>query len=36
MKDLIILFKIIVFSVAVVGVVNALAIATKKHKNKGE
>ena len=36
MKDLIILFKIIVFSVAVVGVVDALAIATKKNKNKGE
>ena len=36
MKDLIILFKIIVFSVAVVGVADSLAIATKKHKNKGE
>ena len=32
MKDLIILFKIIVFSVAVVGAVDALAIATKKYK----
>ena len=32
MKDLIILFKIIVFSVAVVGVTGALAIVAKKYK----
>lgn len=32
MKDLIILFKIIVFSVAVVGVADALAIAARKYK----
>ena len=33
MKDLIILSVIII---AVVGALDALAIATKKHKNKGE
>ena len=32
MKDLIILFKIIVFSVVVVGVADALAIAARKYK----
>lgn len=32
MKDLIILFKIIVFSVAVVGVADALAIVSRKYK----
>ena len=32
MKDLIILFKIIVFSVAVVGALDALAIVAKKYK----
>ena len=32
MKDLIILFKIIVFSVAVVGALDALAIAARKYK----